>query len=105
MCYNSYVNINRVPTLPNKSLTPTASFNMSGLIFDMMVHCRFIDRWDVDSTDMINIVWYTAVYERLPTVCETFCFNDLTDEFKDRPTRRQGTMTCNAHNSVNHGSI
>ena len=24
---------------------------------------------------------------------------------KDRPTRRQCTMTCNAHNSVNNGSI
>ena len=24
---------------------------------------------------------------------------------KDMPTRRQGTMTCNAHNSVNNGSI
>ena len=24
-----------------------------------------------------------------------------SSRFKDRPTRRQGTMTCNAHNSVN----
>ena len=30
---------------------------------------------------------------------------DLNNLVKDRPTRRQCTMTCNAHNSVNNGSM